>query len=125
MEVKIAELSTKLSKDEEKINDHIEDFRAFQQEVRTHLKKIDEENVALHKLAVSIESLTKSLTETNDKIDKLSTKQEEMSTKISNIENAPAKKALSFNEELKNKILIGVILGAVGFFIGLFLPFTL
>lgn len=125
MEVKIAELATKVDKDEEKMSDHIEDFKAFQKEVRAHLKNLDEEAKVIHGLAASIEQLAKNVTATNEKIDKLATKQDEMGNKISNLEHAPAKKALLFNESIKNDVWKMIIVGAICFLLGGFLPFPL
>ncbi len=125
MEIKVAEIAAKLEKDEEKIKDHIDDFRLFQTEIREHLKKIDSETVVLHKLASSIEVLANNITDQNEKIDKLSTKQEEMGEKINNLEHAPAKEALSFNKEIKHKILVMIAIGAICFFLGGIFPFPL
>lgn len=125
MEVKIAEIGTKLAKDEEIIESHIEDFKDFQKDVKEHLAKLDSEIVILHRLTVSIEQLANNVTSTNDKIDKLAAKQEEMGTQISNLEHAPAKKTFAFAEGLKNDIIKLIIVGAVCFLLGGILPFPI
>lgn len=125
MEVKLAEVDVKTQHNEKKIEELTRELKDFEKETRIELNKINEENKILHTLAVSLENVSKNLSETNNKIDKLSDSQEEMKEKIVNLEHRPAKKALKFNEEIKNKVFISLLIAALGFILGLFLPFTI
>lgn len=125
MEVKIAELAGRVTNNEEKINDHIDNFKLFQKETKEHFNKLDDEVIVIHRLAISIEQLAENITKTNDKIDKLSSKQDEMGNKISNLEHAPAKRMFNFTEDIKNNIWKLIIVGAICYFLGGLLPFPI
>lgn len=125
MEVKLAEVDMRSKHNEEEISNVRNDLKEFEKETRENIEKIVEENKVLHSLAVSISQLSESLKETNKKIDKVSENQDKMGEKINALEHAPAKKALAFNEDVKNKILMMIVVGAICFFIGGLFPFPI
>lgn len=125
MEVKLAEVDARSKHNKEEISNVRNDLKEFEKETRENIEKIIEENKVLHSLAVSISQLSENLKETNKKIDKVSENQDKMGEKINALEHAPAKKALAFNEDVKNKVLTMIVIGAICFFLGGLFPFPL
>lgn len=121
--IMLARIDEQTKSQEKQIDSLTTELKSFEHEIRLEIEKINEETRVLNSLAVSIENLSKNLKENSHKIDKLSDTQDELKEKIVNLEHKPADKALKFNEEIKNKIIIGIIIGAVGFICGFFLPF--
>lgn len=122
---KLAELEMRAKSNEHRINEIVDNIKIHQEESREEFAKLREENKALYELSASIKTLNQTVVITNEKIDDVKEKQEAMNTKITALENAPAKEALKFNKSVKEKIIMAVIMAIVGFAIGIIFPFTI
>lgn len=122
---KLAELEMRAKSNEHRINDVVDIIKANQEESRNEFAKLREENKALYELSASIKTLNQTVVITNEKIEDVKEKQEVMNTKITALENAPAKEALKFNKTVKEKIIMAVIMAIAGFAIGIIFPFTI
>ena len=122
---KLAELEMRSKNNEHRINDVVDIIKINQEESRNEFAKLREENKALYELSASIKTLNQTVVITNEKIEDVKEKQEVMNTKITALENAPAKEALKFNKTVKEKIIMAIIMAIVGFAIGIIFPFTI
>lgn len=122
---KLAELEMRAKNNEHRINDVVDIIKINQEESRNEFAKLREENKALYELSASIKTLNQTVVITNEKIEDVKEKQEVMNTKITALENAPAKEALKFNKAVKEKVLMAVIMAIAGFAIGIIFPFTI
>lgn len=122
---KLAELEMRAKSNEHRINDVVNIIKTNQEESRNEFAKLREENKALYELSASIKTLNQTVIITNEKIEDVKEKQEVMNTKITALENAPAKEALKFNKAVKEKVLMAVIMAIAGFAIGIIFPFTI
>lgn len=122
---KLAELEMRAKNNEHRINDVVDIIKINQEESRNEFAKLREENKALYELSASIKTLNQTVVITNEKIEDVKEKQEVMNTKITALENAPAKEALKFNKTVKEKIIMAIIMAIVGFAIGIIFPFTI
>ena len=122
---KLAELEMRAKSNEHRINEIVDNIKIHQEESREEFAKLREENKALYELSASIKTLNQTVVITNEKIDDVKEKQEAMNTKITALENAPAKEALKFNKSVKEKIIMAVVMAIVGFAIGIIFPFTI
>lgn len=122
---KLAELEMRAKNNEHRINDVVDIIKINQEESRNEFAKLREENKALYELSASIKTLNQTVVITNEKIEDVKEKQEVMNTKITALENAPAKEALKFNKAVREKILMAVIMAIAGFAIGIIFPFTI
>ena len=122
---KLAELEMRAKSNEHRINEIVDNIKIHQEESREEFTKLREENKALYELSASIKTLNQTVVITNEKIDDVKEKQEAMNTKITALENAPAKEALKFNKSVKEKIIMAVIMAIAGFAIGIIFPFTI
>ena len=122
---KLAELEMRAKNNEHRINDVVDIIKINQEQSRNEFAKLREENKALYELSASIKTLNQTVVITNEKIEDVKEKQEVMNTKITALENAPAKEALKLNKAVKEKVLMAVILAIAGFAIGIIFPFTI
>ena len=122
---KLAELEMRAKNNEHRINDVVDIIKINQEESRNEFAKLREENKALYELSASIKTLNQTVVITNEKIEDVKEKQEVMNTKITALENAPAKEALKLNKAVKEKVLMAVIMAIAGFAIGIIFPFTI
>lgn len=122
---KLAELEMRAKNNEHRINDIVDSIKIHQEESREEFAKLREENKALYELSASIKTLNQTVVITNEKIEDVKEKQEVMNTKITALENAPAKEALKLNKAVKEKVLMAVIMAIAGFAIGIIFPFTI
>lgn len=122
---KLAELEMRAKSNEHRINDVVDVIKTNQEESRNEFAKLREENKAIYELSASIKTLNQTVVITNEKIEDVKEKQEVMNTKITALENAPAKEALKFNKAVREKIIMAVIMAIVGFAIGIIFPFTI
>lgn len=94
-------------------------------EIRDDMEKVHEENKAIYELVGSVkvianrmENVEQTVTETNKKLNDYSAKQQDsedrLMRKITDIENAPAKKSMDFMDKIKLAIATSVVSFLVG-----------
>lgn len=123
VETKLATLEVKEKTAEKELEELKNDFKDFQKEVHEEIAKIKEQNELLTRLVMSVEQLEKNLGDTNKQIGELSVSQTEIKEKITVLEQQPAQKALEFTESIKKKVIMGIVIGAIGFILGALIPF--
>ena len=86
------------------------------------MKALHETQISLVKIANSVENMGESIIELNRKVDSISEKQDEFSTKVSTLENQPAQKTKKVVDDVVEKVAWVIIGGVVVWFLSHFFP---
>ena len=100
MAVRIQEIDSRSKSNEHKIND-----------LETGMKVVSDTQISLIKIANSVENMSKSMIDVNEKVDQISDKQDKLNDKVTILENRPAQETKKRYDQIHEKILWVIIGG--------------